>query len=108
MQACSNWCIVVGEISPAVRTGTLDGALCSTKTTGALVCGILQSSPKGRFTYMMSHSSDHSSEVLMCRKTCLHVGDSKESSMTLDCRDIGHEALVMEIMLFYTDVDNWP
>ena len=42
--------MTVGEISPGVRIGTLDGELCSTTAMGVLFEGILRRSPKGRGT----------------------------------------------------------
>ena len=72
--------MVAGEMSPAVRIGTLEGALCLTKAMDALLWGILCSNLKGRFTYVTNWDVGLE-EVLTRMKTCFCVGDSGDSSV---------------------------
>ena len=70
--------MTVGEISPGVRIGTLDGELCSTTAMGVLFEGILRRSPKGRGTNVMGLGLNE----LMRTKMCCGTGDSDWDSLS--------------------------
>ena len=64
--------MMAGVISPTVRTGTLEGVLCSMETIGVLLVGMGQSSPKGWGTKVISLGN---LGMLKCTNMGCAVGD---------------------------------
>jgi hypothetical protein len=80
LQPCSNWRMTAGEISPAVRTGTLDGEFCLTEAIGVLFEGMVRRSPKGRVTTVINCGVG---DAFVFTKMCWIKGGSGSDSLSM-------------------------